>query len=140
MSDTSRGAAAQRYLLLYTEAPDGEPYSPEADDIEDWLASTDGPGIRIIGERLTGRQDARLVTKRGTAVTVTDAPVAEFKEWFAGFDLITAPDLETAVEIGSRHPCARFGRVLVLPLMSEPDSSAVLEDTVAARAGAKLGA
>lgn len=135
MTETNR-----QYLLLYTTAPDGEPYSEEADDIEDWLASVEPNGISIIGERLTGREDARLVTKRAGAVTVTDAPAAEFKEWFAGFDLINAPDLETAVEIGSRHPCARFGRVLVLPLMDPVQSNAVFEATVAARAGAKLGA
>jgi hypothetical protein len=130
----------QQYLLLYTDAPDGEPYSPEADDIADWLDTVVPTGISIIGERLTGRADARMVTKRAGAVTVTDAPAAEFKEWFAGFDLINAPDLETAVEIGSRHPCARFGRVLVLPLMGAVESNAALEQAIAARAGVKLGA
>lgn len=131
MSDTTQ------YLLLYTDAPDGEPYSPESDDIGDWLASTDPSGIRLFGERLTAREDARLVTKRAGAVTVTDAPIAEFKEWFAGFDLINAPDLDTAVEIGSRHPCARFGRVLVLPLMGAVESNAVFEAAVAAQTAAK---
>ncbi|MCL2515821.1 MAG: YciI family protein [Microbacteriaceae bacterium] len=123
----------QQYLLLYTDAPDGEPWNAESDDIGDWLASVDPTDIRVMGERLTTRDDARLVTKRAGEVTVTDAPVAEFKEWFAGFDLINAPDLETAVEIGSRHPCARFGRVLVLPLMGAIQSSALLEATVRAR-------
>ena len=129
MTDTTK-----QYLLLYTDAPDGEPYSREADDIDDWLATVVPNDISIIGERLTGRDDARLVTKRSGAVTVTDAPVAEFKEWFAGFDLINAPDLDTAVEIGSRHPCARFGRVLVLPLMGALQSNRLLEQTVQARA------
>ena len=128
-----------QYLLLYTDAPDGEPYSREADDIDDWLATVVPSGISIIGERLTAREDARLVTKRAGEVTVTDAPVAEFKEWFAGFDLINAPDLEAAVEIGSRHPCARFGRVLVLPLMGAVQSNALLEETVRARNGAGAG-
>jgi hypothetical protein len=126
-------AAQQQFLLLFTDAPDGEPYSQEADDIADWLASTDPLGIRIVGERLTPREDARLVTKRAGEVFVTDAPVAEFKEWFSGFDLINAPDLDTAVEIGSRHPCARFGRVLVLPLMGAVQSNRVLEETIASR-------
>ncbi|MFC4242814.1 YciI family protein [Gryllotalpicola reticulitermitis] len=134
MTDSTTQTASEQYLLLYTDAPDGEPYSAESDDIDDWLASTDPDGIRVIGERLTSRADARLVTKRAGQVTVTDAPVAEFKEWFAGFDLINAPDLDTAVEIGSRHPCARFGRVLVLPLMGAVQSNAVLAQTVAARA------
>jgi hypothetical protein len=122
----------QQFLLLFTDAPDAEPYSREADDIAEWLDAV--AAHRIFGERLTPREDARLVTKRRGEVLVTDAPVAEFKEWFAGFDLIGAADLDEAVEIGSRHPCARFGRVLVLPLMGAVQSNALLEQTVASRA------
>jgi hypothetical protein len=128
----------QQYLLLFTDAPDAEPYSQEADDIADWLDAVESH--RIFGERLTGRQDARLVTKRQGEVFVTDAPVAEFKEWFSGFDLITAASLDEAVEIGSRHPCARFGRVLVLPLMGALQSNTLLEQTIAARTAAGVSA
>jgi hypothetical protein len=127
MNDTTE----QQYLLLFTDAPDGEPYSQEADDIYDWLAAVDAH--RIFGERLTPRQDARLITKRAGEVFVTDAPASEFKEWFSGFDLITAAGLEEAVEIGSGHPCARFGRVLVLPLMGAVESNERLRQTIAAR-------
>lgn len=133
MSDTT-----QQYLLLFTDAPDAEPYSKEADDISEWLQAVDEH--RIFGERLTPREDARLVTKRQGEVLVTDAPVAEFKEWFSGFDLINAASLDEAVEIGSRHPCARFGRVLVLPLMSAVQSNTLLEQTVQARAAAGVTA
>lgn len=130
MTDT----AQQQYLLLFTDAPDAEPYSQEADDIFDWLEAV--ADHRIFGERLTPREDARLVTKRQGEVFVTDAPVAEFKEWFSGFDLISASSRDEAVEIGSRHPCARFGRVLVLPLMDAIQSNRLLEQTVQARANA----
>jgi len=122
----------QQYLLLFTDAPDAEPYSQEADDIFEWLKAVESH--RIFGERLTPRDDARLVTKRQGEVFVTDAPVAEFKEWFSGFDLISAGSLDEAVEIGSRHPCARFGRVLVLPLMGAVQSGQLLEQTIRARA------
>jgi hypothetical protein len=128
MSDTT-----QQYLLLFTDAPDAEPYSPAADDIYDWLELA-APN-RIFGERLTPREDARLVTKRQGEVFVTDAPVAEFKEWFSGFDLISAESVDQAVEIGSQHPCARFGRVLVLPLMGAVQSNELLQQTIAAREG-----
>jgi len=124
--------STQQYLLLFTDAPDAEPYSQRADDIDDWLKTV--AARRIFGERLTPREDARLVTKRAGEVFVTDAPVAEFKEWFSGFDLISASGLDEAVEIGSRHPCARFGRVLVLPLMGAVESNQLLEQTIAARA------
>ncbi|AYG02105.1 YciI family protein [Gryllotalpicola protaetiae] len=129
MSDTT-----QQYLLLFTDAPDAEPYSQEADDIFEWLTAVESH--RIFGERLTPREDARLVTKRQGEVFVTDAPAAEFKEWFSGFDLISAASLDEAVEIGSRHPCARFGRVLVLPLMGAVQSGALLDQTIQARAAA----
>lgn len=122
-----------RYLLLYVTAEDGEPWSAESDDIADWLETVEPTGISIVGERLTGIEDARMVSKRSGTVTVTDGPFAEFKEWFAGFDLINAPDLETAVEIGSRHPSARFGKVLVLSLMHDAQSEALLEETKKAR-------
>ena len=44
-----------------------------------------------------------------------------------------APDLDTAVEIASRHPTARFGQILVAPLMSPVESNALLEETIRAR-------
>lgn len=122
-----------QYLLLYVSAEDGEPWSAEDDDIADWLDSVDPSGIRVLGERLTAAQDARMVAKRAGAVTVTEGPFAEYKEWFAGFDLINAPDIETAVEIGSRHPCARYGNVFVLPLMNSTASQALLTETKEAR-------
>jgi hypothetical protein len=123
-----------QYLFLHLTAPDGEPFSPASDDIADWLETVVPTGISVIGERLTSRDDARMVKKRAGAVAVTTGPFAEFTEWFAGFDLINAPDLETAVEIASRHPTARFGQILVAPLMSAVESNALLEETIRARA------
>jgi hypothetical protein len=126
----------QQYLLLYVTAPDGEPWSAESDDIQDWLDTVDPTGIRVLGERLTERRDARGVVKRAGAVTVTDAPLAEFKEWFVGFDLVNAPDIDAAVEIGSRHPAARFSQVVVLPLMDPVRSDELSRDAARARAAA----
>ncbi|WP_022881060.1 YciI family protein [Gryllotalpicola ginsengisoli] len=129
--------ATTHYLLLYTDAPDGEPWSEESDDIADWLESV-ADGIRITGERLTGATEARRITKRAGEVTQVDGPFPEFKEWFAGFDLVAAPDLETASEIGSRHPCARFGRVYVLPLRHVLQPNELLLATVRARGSAAV--
>jgi hypothetical protein len=123
-----------QYLLLYVTAPDGEPWSEADDNIADWVASV-RDGISVIGERLDEPEGARLVTKRAGKVTVTDGPFAEYTEWFAGFDLINAPDAETAAEIASRHPSARYGKVLVLPLMDAVRSNELFEATVRARTG-----
>jgi len=122
-----------QYLLLYVTAPDGEPWSAEDDDIADWLDSVIPTGISVIGERLADRDEARMVSKRRGEVSVTTGPFAEFTEWFAGFDLITAPDLDAAVEIASRHPGARYGKALVAPLMGIAESNERLAETIAAR-------
>jgi hypothetical protein len=132
MTDTT----TNQYLLLYVTAPDGEPWSEEDDDIADWIAAGESVGALVFGERLNEMEDARMVAKRAGQVQVTDGPFAEFKEWFAGFDLINAPDLEAAVEIGSRHPSARYGKVLVLPLMDAVRSNEMLEATIRARSAA----
>jgi len=124
-----------QYLFLHMTARDGEAFRPEDDDIADWLETVVPNGISVIGERLTEPADARRVVKRAGSVAVTNGPFAEFTEWFAGFDLINAPDLDAAVEIGSRHPSARFGKVLVLPLMDAVRSNELLEEAVRARSG-----
>jgi hypothetical protein len=123
-----------QYLLLYVTSPDGEPWSEADDDIADWLDSVKD-GISVMGERLAEPEGARLVTKRAGSVTVTEGPFAEYTEWFAGFDLINAPDADTAAEIASRHPAARYGKAFVLPLMDAVRSNALFEATVRARSG-----
>jgi len=130
MSDT---AIDNQYLLLYVTAPDGEPWSEADDDISDWIAVGESRGSLVVGERILGMPEARLVSKRAGSVSVTNGPFAEFTEWFAGFDLVNAADLDDAVEIASRHPAARYGRALVLPLMSPAASTEMLEATRRAR-------
>ena len=63
-----------RYLLLICTDPTGEPYTPEGDTIEQWLAET-GPA-RIDGDRLRPVSDARTVRVRGSQTLVTDVPEA----------------------------------------------------------------
>ena len=130
MTDT---AIENQYLLIYLTAPDGEPWSEADDDISDWIAVGESRGSLVVGERILGMPEARLVSKRAGSVSVTNGPFAEFTEWFAGFDLVNASDVDDAVEIASRHPCARYGQVLVLPLMSPSASTEMLEATRRAR-------
>ncbi|MGN6326649.1 YciI family protein [Pseudolysinimonas sp.] len=128
-----------QYLFLHMSAPDGEAFRPEDDDLADWLETVIPTGISVIGERLTEPEDARRVVKRRGEVGVTSGPFAEFTEWFAGFDLINAADIDAAVEIASRHPTARFGQIIVAPLMNPVESNELLEETVRARSAAGLG-
>ena len=52
---------------------------------------------------------------RGGELLVTDGPFTESKEWMAGYDILEVESLDEAIEIASRHPMARFGRIELRP-------------------------
>jgi hypothetical protein len=57
--------------------------------------------------------EARKVRIREGRQRVLDGPFAEAKEVIAGYFIIDAPDLESAVAIASKCPNAEFGAVEV---------------------------
>ena len=52
---------------------------------------------------------------RDGELLVTDGPFTESKEWIAGFDILECDDLDEAIEVASRHPMARGGRIELRP-------------------------
>jgi hypothetical protein len=75
--------------------------------------------VRILGNRLTGVDDATTVRRRSGKVLVTDGPFAETKEWIAGFDILDCANLDEAIDIAATHPMARFGRIEIRPFWPE---------------------
>jgi hypothetical protein len=75
--------------------------------------------VRILGNRLTGVDDATTVRRRSGKVLVTDGPFAETKEWIAGFDILDCANLDEAIDIAAKHPMARFGRIEIRPFWPE---------------------
>jgi hypothetical protein len=108
-----------RYIMFVCVDPAAEKYVPEEDNIDAWVAEMDQRKVRVLGNRLKGVEAATTVRRRNGKVLVTDGPFAETKEWIAGFDLLECADLDTAIEIASRHPMARFGRIEIRPLWPE---------------------
>ena len=97
-------------MFVATDAePDRLPEAPH--EIEDWLSDVDGRGKRIIGDRLRPKQEAKTVRVRSGKVLVTDGPFADSKEVIVGFDILDCETMEEAIEIASRHPMARAGRL-----------------------------
>ena len=105
-----------RFLMFVCADPDGEPFDPAHDNIEEWVESNDSNGTRIMGNRLAGLDTAKTVRVRKGRLLVTDGPYAETKEWIAGFDLLECDSIEAAIGVASKHPMARFGRIEVRPL------------------------
>jgi hypothetical protein len=104
------------YLLFIVSDPAAPTYIPEEDNIEEWSADVERRGVSRVGNRLRPPSDATTVTVRGGQTILTDGPFADTKEWIAGFDLIEVDNLDEAIEIASKHPMARFGRVEVRPV------------------------
>ena len=105
-----------KYMLLICvdetlDATAGDP------TIEQWLAEVDGR--RLDGSQLRPISDATTVRTRGDEVLLSDGPFAETREHIAGYDVIDCADLDEAIQIAARHPCARFGAVEVRPFVQE---------------------
>jgi len=108
-----------RYFQFVCTDPEAEPYRPELDNIGDWVAEYKPKGYIPEGDRLRPAEEAVTIRVRQGKVLVTDGPFAESKEWIAGFDILECPDLDTALEVASKHPMARFGRIEIRPFAAD---------------------
>jgi hypothetical protein len=70
-------------------------------------------GHYIVAEALESSHDSTIVKIRNGKMIVTDGPFTETKEQLGGFFLIEARDLNEAIQVASRIPCARLGSVEV---------------------------
>ena len=59
---------------------------------------------------------ARTLRVRDGLARVTDGPFAETREFLAGFNLIEAEDIDTAMRIAHEFPWSRFGSIEVRPV------------------------
>ncbi len=106
-------------MLIYTEPGAFEALSEdEQRDVHgEYMAITQAPGI-IGGDQLQPVETATTVRVRGGQTLTTDGPFADTKEIFAGFYLLEAPDLDTAIELAAKIPAARMdGSVEVRPIV-----------------------
>ena len=108
-----------KYMMLVCVAEETG-LSPEeaarvGPDAEAWAEEMDRRGIRLEGHELRPVSDATTVSVRGGEVLIADGPFAETKEQIAGFDILECADLDEAIEVASKHPVARFGKLEVRP-------------------------
>ena len=111
-----------KYLcLIYDEEKKrGAMAQSELDAIHgEYLAFTEEiqkSGHYLGGEPLQSVQTATTVRVRNGKVSTTDGPFAETKEQLGGFYLITARDLNDAIQVASKIPSARLGSIEVRPI------------------------
>jgi hypothetical protein len=108
---------SMQYVMLVRVDPDLP--VPEGSDVEPWVEEGARTGMRLEGDPLEGEETATTVRVRDGETLLSDGPFVETKEFVAGYDLLEAPDLETAVDFASRHPVARFGALEVREVWSD---------------------
>ncbi len=73
-------------------------------------------GSLLFSDALELRNKSIVVLPHGDTFSVTDGPFVETKEYLAGFYVIDAPDLDSAVDIAKRIPSARYGAIEIRPV------------------------
>ncbi|RWE30657.1 MAG: YciI family protein [Mesorhizobium sp.] len=73
-------------------------------------------GTWLAGERLRPSQATTSVRIAGGKTNVIDGPYADTKEQLAGFYMIEAADIDTAIEWAARCPAASTGTVELRPI------------------------
>jgi hypothetical protein len=107
-----------KYLLLICVGESVQ-VSPEDSDPNPWVKEMDGRGVRVFGDRLRPVSDATTVQVRDGEVLISDGPFAETREQIGGFDVLECADLDEAIEVASKHPAARFGKLELRPFWQE---------------------
>ena len=108
--------------LIYDEEKKAAAMSKAEGDavMGEYFAFTEGikkSGQYVGGEALQPVQSATTVRVRDGKMLTTDGPFAETKEQLGGFYLITANDLDEALQVASKIPSARLGSVEVRPVV-----------------------
>ncbi|QIG40170.1 hypothetical protein G5T42_12330 [Microbacterium sp. 4R-513] len=113
----------QQFLVIHmtdSTAPAQLPQDEDRRMLESWAQEGAEAGTLGSGASVAGRDRAKSVVVRDGRTIVTDGPFPEFKEWFAGYDLVEAESIDDAAAYMAKHPTAVHGRVLILPTVPLP--------------------
>jgi len=100
-----------RFLMLVMSDAEGEPYDARHDTIGAWVDEMTDRSIAVDGDRLRPSTEATTVRMRGGELVVTAGAPAESTAQIVGFDILECRDADEAIEVASKHPMARFGRL-----------------------------
>jgi hypothetical protein len=119
----SKGVMEMQYLLMIyrNEAEIGKMYPAARKKLTaEYGAFTQSiiqSGHFKAGDGLQPTTTATTVRVRDGKALTTDGPFAETREQLGGYYLVEARDLDTALGIAARIPCAKSGSIEVRPVM-----------------------
>lgn len=100
-----------KYALLIYDTNEGWANLSDVEQKEiygEYMAVSSSPGI-VGGSQLAPVNTATTVRVRDGQRLVTDGPFADTKEFFGGYFVLEADDLDAALELAARIPAARMG-------------------------------
>lgn len=118
-----------QYLLSVIE-PEGETLPPPEilekiiRDVDAFNEELKAAGAWVFGGGLHPPSTASVLRPQGDDVLMTDGPFAEGKEHIGGFNIIEAPDLDSALEWGRKLARACTLPVEVRPFQDDPEAEA----------------
>jgi hypothetical protein len=113
-----------KQYLLSVYQPDGDPPPPEVldkvmRDLDALNRELRAAGAWVFTAGLHPPSTATVLRPRDSDVLTTDGPFVEGKEHIGGFTIISAPDLDTALEWGRKMARATTLPIEVRPLQGE---------------------
>lgn len=109
-----------RYLMLVCGVePEGEFSEEDYQAGVRWGEEMDRRGVRLEGHRLRPSAAATTVRVRNGEMLASDGPFAETNEQILGFDLLDCANLDEAIEVATKHPCAALGSLEIRPLWTD---------------------
>ena len=109
-----------KQYLLSVYQPEGTPPSPDVlekimRDLDVLREEMKAAGAWVFSGGLNAPSTATVLRPGGGEVLITDGPFAEGKEYLGGFTIITAPDLDSALDWGRK-----LARATTLPIEVRP--------------------
>ncbi|HEY5014428.1 MAG TPA: YciI family protein [Acidimicrobiia bacterium] len=117
-----------QYLLAVHHTEDAPPApTPELmqqafDQVDVFNQELMAAGAFVFGGGLQPPSIATVVRAEAGEVILTDGPFAETKEQLGGFWIISAPDLDAALEWAAKGSVACMAPVEVRPFQDEPEA------------------
>lgn len=113
---------SNQYLVIHMTDKTGTQLAQHEDQaiLERWASEGHAAGRLGEGAPVAGPEQAKSVAVRDGKPLITDGPFPEFKEWFAGYDIITADTIDDAAAYMAGHPTAILGRIYILPVVKLP--------------------
>ena len=82
-----------------------------------WVGELEKGGHHVFSAGLQSVRTATTLRQRGGRLSMTDGPFAETKECLGGFTILSARDLNEAIQLASRLAAASGGSIELRPLL-----------------------